>query len=139
MAPVRQSTKARLHSNMLKGLCKAAVLTTTTIATRLLKTAKTQNGTFTAAKTTSLMKAAVSLTGITSSVTRPQMLLFQSEIILICWTGSTNCYALCLSLVKLSDCKLTQVPTSCDFLKISLLSLDKLNTWHDLAQAICKH
>ena len=89
-APVRQSAKARLHSSMLQGLCKAVVLTTPTMATRLLKKAKTQNGTFTAAKTTSLMKAAVSLTGITSSVTRPQMLLFQSEIILICWTGSTR-------------------------------------------------
>ena len=86
MEPVRQSEKARLHSRMLQGLCKAVVLTTATIATRLLKTAKIQNGTFTAARTTSLTKAAVSLAGITSSVRRPQMLLVQSEIIYISWS-----------------------------------------------------
>ena len=86
MTPDRQSAKARLHSRMLQGLCKAGVLTTAIMVTRLLRKAKTQNGPFTAAKTTWLMKAAVSLTGITSSVTRPQMLLFQSEIILISCT-----------------------------------------------------
>ena len=105
MTPDRQSEKARLHSSMLEGLCKAVVLTTATIATRLLKTAKTQNGTFTAARTTSLMKAAVSLTGITSSVTRPQMLLFQSEIILMsCLSAPQSDWnAFSFSLVKLKE------------------------------------
>ncbi len=46
----------------------------------LARKAKTQNGAFTAATMASFMKAAVSLTGITSSVTKPQMLLFQSEL-----------------------------------------------------------
>ena len=83
MTPDRQSAEARLHSRMLQGLCKAGVLTTATMATRLLrKEKKTQNGTFTAARTTSLMKAAVSLTGMTSCAGRPQMLMFATEVIL---------------------------------------------------------
>ena len=94
MKPDRQSAKARLHSRMLLGLCKTGVLTTAIMATRLLREAIAQNGTFTAAKTTCLMsKEAVSLTGITSSATRPQMPLFQSEIILLNCTGCTNVFA----------------------------------------------
>ena len=83
MAPDTQSVKVRLHSKMLLGLCKAGVLAIATIATRLLRKAKTQSGKFTAARTASLMKAAVSLIGITPSASRPQMLLCVSEVILI--------------------------------------------------------
>ena len=83
MAPERQSAKARLHSKMLQGLCKEGVLTTVAMATRLLRRAKTQTGTLKATTTASFMKAAVSLTGITSSLSKPQMLLFQSEAILV--------------------------------------------------------
>ena len=83
MAPVRQSAKARLHSRMLLGLCNEGVLVTATMATRLLRKEKTQSGTFTAARTTSFMKAVVSLTAIRSCVRKPQMLLFVTEVILI--------------------------------------------------------
>ena len=85
MAPDTQSAKARLHGRILLGFCKTGVLTTATMATRLPRKAKTQSGTFTATRTASLMKAAVSLTGITSCAGRPQMLLFVSEVILIHW------------------------------------------------------
>ena len=83
MAPDRQSVKARLHSRVLLGLRKAGVLTIATMASRLLRKAKTQSGTFTATRTASLMKAVVSLAGIASCADRPQMLLFVSEVILI--------------------------------------------------------
>ena len=83
MTADRQSAKARLHSKMLLGLCKAGVLTTATMTTRLLRKAKTQSGTFTAARTTSFMKAAVSLAGITSCASRPQILVLVTEFILI--------------------------------------------------------
>ena len=85
MPPDTQSATARLHSRMLLGLCKTSALATATMATRLLRKAKPQSGTFTAARTASLMKAAVSLTGITSSASIPEMLLFVSEVILIHW------------------------------------------------------
>ena len=81
MKPDRQSVKARLHSRMLLGLCKTGVLTIAIMATRLLRKAKTQSGTFTAARTALFMKATVSLTGKTSCASRPQMLLFVSEVI----------------------------------------------------------
>ena len=81
--PERQSVKARLHNRMLLGLCKEGVLTTATMATRLLRKAKAQIGILTAATATSFIKAAVSLAGITSSSSKPQMPLFQSEAILI--------------------------------------------------------
>ena len=81
MTPVRQSAKAMLQSSMLLGLCKAGVLTTATIATRLLRKAKTQSGTFTATRTASFMKAAVSLTGTNSSAGKLQMPSFTSEAI----------------------------------------------------------
>ena len=83
MAPVTQSAKARLHSRLLLGSCKTGVLTTATMATRLPRKAKTQSGTFTATRTASLMKAAVSMTGTTSCAGRLQVLLFVSEVILI--------------------------------------------------------
>ena len=89
MAPERQSAKARLHSRMLHGLCKEGVLTTATMATKLLRKAKTQSGTLTAATRASFMKAAVSLTGITSSLSKAQLPLFQSEAILkLTFTGN---------------------------------------------------
>ena len=81
MKPDRQSAKARLHSRMLLGLCRAGVLATATMATRLLRKAKTQSGTFTAARATSLTKALLSLIGITSCASRPQMLLFETAVI----------------------------------------------------------
>lgn len=83
MTPDKQSAKARLHSRMLLGLCKEGVLVTAIMATRLQRKAKTQSGTFTAVRATSFMKTAVSLIGITSCASRPQMLLFITAVILI--------------------------------------------------------
>ena len=83
-APVRQSAEARLHSKMLHGFCKAGVLITAKMITKLLRNAKIQLGTFITAAITSFSCETVSFSGTRIHEGKPQKLVLKLLTISSC-------------------------------------------------------